>query len=142
MKHYVPAILLVEDDVSLRYLTSDILTALNMSVQSVSTAEKALELLIENDYKLLLADIHLPGMTGLELAAKAVAMQPQIKVLLTSGAGFLVADRMNFEFALLPKPYNTRQLQLAIRELDEEAFSPSAKLETPASVVQSRSPNI
>ncbi|KRB81053.1 response regulator [Noviherbaspirillum sp. Root189] len=123
MKRDAPTILLVEGDFSLRHLTSDMLAMLNMSVQSVSTTEEALELLVENDYILLLADIHLPSMSGLELAAKAVAMQPHIKVLLTSGTGFLVADRMDFEFALLPKPYNMRQLELAIYQLAKGARS-------------------
>lgn len=79
-----------------------------------SSAEEALETLKGKVFDVLLADINLPGMSGIVLAEKMVAEVPHIHVIFASGFGYLVADKTNFQFTLLPKPYGLDQLRLAL----------------------------
>src|SRR6478672_1191420 len=99
-------VLVVEDDAKARTLVCDMLTTLRQNVHAVSTAEEGLALLRKQRFDLLLADIDLPGVSGVELARAAVEILPSLKVIFVSGYGYLVADndRINFDFLLLAKP--------------------------------------
>jgi len=63
-------------------------------------------------------------MNGRELAARATALRPALKVLLTSGYSqdaLLRAGRLPEGVHLLPKPYRRRDLAAAIRRVLDEA---------------------
>jgi DNA-binding NtrC family response regulator len=87
---------------------------LGHSAHCVATAEEALEPLAAKQFNVLIADINLPGMSGTALAEQAVKIIPDMKVIFASGYGYLVADKTDFEFTLLPKPFDLTQLKHAI----------------------------
>ncbi len=60
-------ILYVEDDAALARLLQKRMDRAGLRVDTVETAERALEILKDHDYDLLLVDYNLPGMSGLEL---------------------------------------------------------------------------
>jgi two-component SAPR family response regulator len=80
----------------------------------VGTAEEAIEPLKSGKYDLLIADINLPGMSGIALAEMAVKIVPGMKIIFASGYGYLVTDKTDFNFTLLPKPFDLAQLKHAI----------------------------
>jgi DNA-binding NtrC family response regulator len=80
-----------------------------------ASAEEAVELLKTKKVFAMLTDINLPGMSGIELA-KQTAAYPGIRIILSSGAGYMVADKIDFKFVFLPKPYNVDTLLAAIDE--------------------------
>lgn len=96
---------------------------LGHNAQCVRSAEEAIEPLGNKRFDVLLADINLPGMSGLELAKLAVRKIPGIRIVFASGYGYLVADKMEFDFILLPKPYGLEQLRHA---LDSASFNSPA----------------
>jgi CheY-like chemotaxis protein len=111
-------ILVVEDDKSSRHLICEMLELLGHAAHSVSNAEEAVELLRSGRrFHVLLADISLPGMSGIALAEIAVKSMPSIKVIFASGFGYLVTDKTDFDFMLLPKPYGFEQLKHALEHV-------------------------
>ncbi|RJF97244.1 response regulator [Noviherbaspirillum saxi] len=108
-------ILVVEDDQALLAVLCDMLGSLGYCAVGVSCAEDALEQLRSASFHVLLSDINLPGMSGLELAATAVAMAPGISVVFSSGYGYLLTDKLQFEFQLLHKPYHLQELARVLR---------------------------
>jgi CheY-like chemotaxis protein len=113
-------ILVVEDHPSARDLLCEMLTMLGHHAHCVSTAEQAVEPLKSGRFNVLIADITLPGMSGIALAEMAVKSVPDLKIIFASGYGYLVADKTDFDFTLLPKPFGLNQLQHALDACDND----------------------
>lgn len=119
-------ILVVEDDKISRDLICEMLELLGHAAHGVPTAEEAVELLGSGRrFNVLLADINLPGMSGIALAEIAVKSMPSIKVIFASGFGYLVTDKTDFDFMLLPKPYGFEQLKHALEHMSVTGTSPT-----------------
>jgi len=110
------SILLVEDDAEARQVTAEMLEVLGYRVESVVTAEEALALVPTRKFDVLLADINLPGMSGIDLAKMVTQILPAICVIFVSGYGYLLAEKTDFKFTLLPKPYRLAQLEQVLEE--------------------------
>ncbi len=111
-------VLLVEDDPSVRGLVVAMLGRLGYVVLAAERAEDALALLSEHrgDVDLLIADIVMPGMSGRELATRAQAARPHLRVLLTSGhAATGAGPHLAAGFAFMPKPFSIETLALRVR---------------------------
>jgi DNA-binding response OmpR family regulator len=63
-------LLIVDDDRDIRETLSDYLEAEGYSVDSVATGEDALERMVNSRYRLIILDIMLPGMSGLDVLRK------------------------------------------------------------------------
>ena len=63
-------ILIVEDDKNIALLIADTLSISNYDCVNVYDGIKALELILENEYDLIILDIMLPGLNGFELQQK------------------------------------------------------------------------
>ena len=78
-------ILLVDDDRGLRHVLSTMLTAAGHDVQSVGDGPEAMALLGRDAYDIVLADIGLPSMNGLEVLAHARALpNPPLVIVMTA----------------------------------------------------------
>ncbi|HFD87989.1 MAG TPA: response regulator, partial [Gammaproteobacteria bacterium] len=111
-------ILVVDDEPDLLKLAIGYLQSLGYQTLEAGNAAQALEVLRNHaEIELLFTDVVMPGgVDGYQLAQKAVAIRPDIKILLTSGhAGkVLTTDSLvQFSTKLLLKPYT--KLQLAKR---------------------------
>jgi len=114
-------ILLVEDDVLLRHLALDILTARGYSVQVVEKPEE-LESVIQNTAKcdLLLTDVVMPKLNGPELAKRVAQHWPGIKVLYMSGYttdAIVHHGVLNEGLFFLQKPFTPAALTAKVREV-------------------------
>ncbi|MBR3149167.1 MAG: response regulator transcription factor [Eubacterium sp.] len=76
-------ILIVEDDESILRLETDYLEANGFSVDSADNGNDGLEMAIEGDYNLIMLDIMLPGVSGLEICRR-VRKTSNIPILLVS----------------------------------------------------------
>lgn len=114
-------ILLVEDDAGVRDLIRRILDGAGYRVVATETAGAALARLEEDPRccDLLLSDIGLPDRSGIDLAAAATKMRPELPVLLMSGypgqraPGVPLADEA---VDFLPKPFTRAQLLQCLRD--------------------------
>ena len=82
-----PAILIVDDEKNIRLTLSSALEALNISADTASTGEEALQKLAEKSFKLMLLDLKLPGMDGLEVLRQVNDKYPEMKVIMITAYG-------------------------------------------------------
>ncbi len=78
-------ILVAEDDDSMRSFLAGALRRAGHAVETASDGFEALSCLARHKYDVLLADVVMPGMDGVELARRASRDQPQIKVMFITG---------------------------------------------------------
>jgi len=110
------AVLVVEDDPIVLRLIVSIISGRHI-VYSAANAHEAMHLFpsIEEDVKLLVTDIRMPGLTGTELARELKLKQRDLPVLFVSGHcdGRDVLE-LRPEEAFLSKPFNTAALKLGV----------------------------
>jgi two-component system, cell cycle response regulator CpdR len=113
-------ILLAEDDDQMRAFLSRGLRRAGHAVDAVGDGEAALLRSHSADYDLLLADVVMPGLDGVELARRMTASQPGIRVMFITGFaavalqdGDLAAHRPR----VLAKPFHLRHLIAEIEAL-------------------------
>ena len=102
-------VLVVEDDANVRQVTVSTLESLGFAVKEARTGDEAAAMLNDNsDVQIVLSDVKMPGMTGIELARLVRQQWPAINILLTSG--YVEADDRVQEFEFIHKPYRTADL--------------------------------
>ena len=108
----MPRILLAEDDTSMREYLQRALQRVGYEVDSVGCGTEAIPLLEADRFDLLLTDIVMPEMDGIELAQKASAMDPDIRVMFITGfaAVALQSGRTAPEAKMLSKPFHLKDL--------------------------------
>ena len=105
-------ILLAEDDTSMREYLSRALERVGYEVVSVGCGTEAVPLLEKDKFDLLLTDIVMPEMDGIELAQKASAIDASIRVMFITGfaAVALQGGKTAPEAKLLSKPFHLKDL--------------------------------
>jgi signal transduction histidine kinase/two-component SAPR family response regulator len=114
-------ILVVEDNENTQKILCEVLTKLGHFAKGVASAEAALHELEANKFDVLLTDVRLPGMSGLELARRAFANDPSTKIIIASGYGSIARDEFEFETTFLPKPFNIESLKKVLIEIGSSA---------------------
>ena len=129
-------ILVAEDDAGVRLLVTRALRLEGHSVVAVEDGEYALERLVEDDgaYDLLLSDIRMPAMTGIELAHATHRHWPDLTILLMTGYAEqreAAEDLMRIVAGVVDKPFTLSEIRDRVRtalgprsvaaEMDEEA---------------------
>lgn len=109
-------ILVVEDNNDLRKMVCELLAILGYRTQSAGTAEEALSLLSDGGFHVLLTDISLPGVSGIELAKRAVECIPHLKVIFASGYG-APTEELGIGSIALRKPYDLQELRKALESV-------------------------
>ncbi|MBL0426597.1 hybrid sensor histidine kinase/response regulator [Ramlibacter alkalitolerans] len=112
-------VLIVDDQPDVLEVTSELFRTLGFEVFSANSGEDAVEVLRRTpDIRLLLSDVVMPGMSGIQLGHKAQEIVPHIKVILASGYATpaLNRDEGSLEgFQFLPKPYRMGDLVKKLR---------------------------
>jgi CheY-like chemotaxis protein len=112
-------ILVVEDEERVRSMTVEALRTLGYRVVSAAGGEQALDMLDGGEpLHMLFTDVVMPGMSGRTLADRIKALQPQVKVLYTTGyRGDAIAEDGDIDCrgAFLAKPFTVDQLAVKIR---------------------------
>ncbi len=112
-------ILLAEDDESMRVYLARALERVGYAVVSVDRGTAALPLLAAERFDLLLTDIVMPEMDGIELAQKAATIAPEMRVMFITGfaAVALKAGKAQPEAKVLSKPFHLRDLVAEVDRL-------------------------
>ena len=105
-------ILLVDDDDDVRETSADMLEELGYQVVQASSGTEALDLLDRRpEFEVLVTDIRMPGMSGLELSDLARSRREDLKIILISG--YFLPQPIKRRF--LQKPFRTHELDQAIQ---------------------------
>ena len=118
-----PRVLLVEDESAVRELLSSALERNGFDVVAAGSAEEALAL-ASPVFRILLSDISLPGMSGVQLAKQLRRTLPGLRVLLMSGYArdeFAEGPNALDDLPFIPKPFATRTVVERLRSLIEPA---------------------
>ena len=119
-------ILLAEDDQAMRASLSRALENAGYEVVAVDRGTAALPLLEEEHFDLLLSDIVMPEMDGIELAQRCSEVSPRTKVMFITGfaAVSLRTNREAPQTKVLSKPFHLKDLVLEVEQMfDELAFA-------------------
>ena len=116
--------LVVEDDAQARHVFRLALEGAGYQVTVTESGEAALERGLTELPDLLLSDVMLPGMTGVDLALQLRAGHPELPVLFVSGYLHDVLDQAPFDPVsdLLAKPFT---LDALLRRVAEKLGSPT-----------------
>jgi DNA-binding NtrC family response regulator len=124
-------ILLVDDQPELRRLFRRSLSRVGYSVVEASSGRVAVELLAEQEFDVVISDVHMPDMSGIELLEALHDHDPDLPVVLTSGSPNEVIPLETAElgaFAYLVKPVSFEMMhETASRAVDMRRARAAAK---------------
>ncbi len=112
-------LLVVDDDPAVLRTLTGLLEKLSYDVQSAGDAEDGLEILKKNSADILITDIHMPGMDGIELMKSARSLHPDMQIMIITGHGDIktaIAAVKYGAFNYLPKPFRIEELEVAVSQ--------------------------
>ncbi len=113
-------ILVVDDEESIRDLCARVLARSGFQVTIAGDGEDAVRHLQDESFDLVISDIRMPGISGLDVLTTAKALHPSIAVVLITGFGTAEAlARANQSGAdrILTKPFDAQELLATVREI-------------------------
>lgn len=110
-------ILIVDDERQITEILSDLLVGQH-DCQTAGSAEEALAILAETDFQLVISDITMPGMSGLDMLPFVKSVSPNTVVVMISGMqtveSAIGALRLG-AFDYLMKPFDLRQVEAVVK---------------------------
>ncbi|MCF7567199.1 ATP-binding protein [Sabulilitoribacter arenilitoris] len=107
-------ILVVEDNKINQMITKKILTKMNLVCDIVDNGEEAVEMIKANKYNIILMDIHMPGISGIEATKRVRAFDKELTIFALTAV--TIEDKMHeFEEAgftdIIPKPFKQEEFE-------------------------------
>jgi CheY-like chemotaxis protein len=112
-------ILVAEDEPFILMDTADILRDLGHAVFEAGNGRAALEIAEANQLDVLLTDIHLPDMSGVELSKMLQLRHPAIRIVFASGRRPDLSEAPGARFVI--KPYSQQDLERVLEEASRQA---------------------
>ena len=117
-----PTLLLVDDEPDIREVLDIYLTELGYTVHTAENGEKALDVFHRTVPSIVLSDIKMPGMNGIELLRRIKQESPETEVIMITGHGDmdLAIDSLKLEATdFITKPVNDDILEIALQRAGE-----------------------
>jgi two-component system response regulator AtoC len=115
-------ILVVDDEQNIRFLLEEVLTTEGYEVVTAGSGDEALEKMGAAPCDLVLSDVRMPGMDGLTLLERLLAIHPEVVVIIMSAYGNVDSALSAIKagaYDYLSKPFKPAEAVLAIRKADE-----------------------
>lgn len=113
-------ILLVEDDESLRKFLAQALVRAGHEVRDYGDGQEAFVHLRDIPFDLLLTDIVMPGMDGIELAKRAAELDAALKIMFITGFAAVAlhpASNAPKQAKVLSKPFHLREIVAEVERM-------------------------
>jgi len=110
-------ILVIDDDVELCELLSEYLESEGFAVKAVHNGAEGAEMVLREDFELIILDVMLPGMGGMDVL-KTIRAEKSTPVMMLTAKGDDIDKILGLEMGAddyLPKPYNPRELLARIK---------------------------
>lgn len=109
-------VLLCEDEPIIMMTSVDMLQDAGMTVIEAGSGEEALKQLAASRIDVMVTDMGLPGMSGLELVIETRKRLPELPVIFSTGATTIAGAEALTKITILAKPYTEEELIGAIRK--------------------------
>jgi two-component system cell cycle response regulator CpdR len=111
-------ILYVEDNLIVREVTEELLLQDGRQIVAMATAEEALQAFGEHPFDIVITDVSLPAMSGLDLARKILNAEPETRIIVASGYSLdLSLQAWGPNVRAIIKPFDGSQIDALITEL-------------------------
>ncbi len=128
----MPDILIIDDEKSIRKTLSEILSYEGFKVHEAADGEEGWKFFSQKNYDVVLCDIKMPKMDGIEFLSKATENNPDIPVIMISGHGTIetaVDAVKKGAYDYVAKPPDLNRLLITIRNaLDKNSLSKETKV--------------
>jgi two-component system NtrC family response regulator len=112
-------ILIVDDEKNYLVVLEALLSPEGYEIMTSDKAQEALRLIQESDIDLLLTDMKMPGMTGMELLEEVKKIKPEVPVIMMTAYGTIemaVEAMKKHAYDYITKPFQNEELKLTIRK--------------------------
>lgn len=116
-------LLIIDDEKGIRDLLSVVFKKEQYSVSTALSAESAIDLMNKDSYDIILTDIKLPGISGMELLKRVLKKQPQLPVVMITAYGTIkqAVDALKAGAVdYLVKPFNVEELKIVVTKALEK----------------------
>jgi two-component system cell cycle response regulator CpdR len=118
-------ILYVEDNEIVREVTAELLAQDQRRIVACATAEEALEEFGTNPFDVVITDVSLPVMSGLELARSILELKPQMPIILASGYDLdFGIENWGANVCAIIKPFEAIEIESLMARLTADQGSP------------------
>lgn len=120
LKDYIARILIIEDDEGMRSLLKDFLEEEGYEIDSVDNGSEAFRKIVKEVYDLIVTDVRMPGLSGLDILPGIRKLQPEAPVIVITAFGDKEVYRRAFErgaTAYLEKPIHLENLKNLIQKM-------------------------
>ncbi len=111
-------VLIVDDDPNIRFLFAEMLKMEGYEVITASTGTKALQLIVENNFALIILDIKMPGVHGLEVLRRLRDKGNETPIIICSAFEGMKDDFIIESYGVsdyLVKPIDVKLLSAAVK---------------------------
>ena len=118
------SVLIVDDEKNIRLTLSLALEKLNLLVDTAVNGEEALGKLKEKSYALMLLDLRMPGIDGMEVLKRVPSIRPEVKVVIITAWGSIEAAVEAMKLGavdFLQKPFDAEEVRSLIFSLLDQA---------------------
>nr|WP_027177186.1 sigma-54 dependent transcriptional regulator [Maridesulfovibrio hydrothermalis] len=120
-------ILIIDDELIARENLVHVLTKEGYNAVAVETGVEALQQLEKNEYELVLTDLMMPGMNGIQILEHIKEMQPTTEVIVITGHATVstaVVAMQKGAHSYIAKPFNLDELRMQVlKALEQRALS-------------------
>jgi DNA-binding NtrC family response regulator len=119
----LPRLLIVDDDEDIRQTLAERFRRLGMTVTTAGSAEEALKTATQARFDVALLDLHLPGMSGIDLLATLKEQQPDLEALMLTAHSSIetaVQAMKRGAYDYLTKPFRLADLEIHVQKAFEK----------------------
>ena len=123
MKEEKAKILIVDDESNIRHLYSAILSKDNYNISQAAEGDTAIKMLKKEHFDLVISDLHMHGLGGIEVLKAAKVKDPLIQVLILTGKGSIntaVQAMILGAFEYLTKPVDVETFRIKVKNALEQ----------------------
>ena len=111
-------ILYVEDNALVREVTAELLAQEQRQIVACADAEEALKEFRENPFDIVITDVSLPVMSGIELARNILTVKPDLPIIIASGYSLdFGLENWGTNVRAIIKPFEGPQIEALISDL-------------------------
>jgi len=124
------SVLIVDDEIYIRMTLSFALEKLNFSVDTAASGTEALKKLAERSYAVMLLDLRIPGVDGMEVLKRVPEIRPEVKVVIITAYGSVEAAVEAMKLGavdFLQKPFDPEEVRKLVSSLLDQSSQETSR---------------